>query len=109
MKLYMTTREIEYEYLHAVKKRKQINILAELNGTVPLAVCHILYERNVLDVSGSIGRRYYAMRLMHEGKTAGYIERELGIPPGRVEGIRRELQENGCIFEGLQLGKLENY
>ena len=102
MKLYMSPREIEYDYIHAANKRKQINILAELNSTVPLKICHILYERNVLELSCTVAKQYAVMRMLNDGRSTDYINRKLNISVERIESIKKGLAGNAWIFGKAQ-------
>ena len=98
MKLYMGPREIEYEYTHAANKTKQINILAELNGTVPLVICHILYERNVLDIDNRTAQKYMALRMISEGRELSYISDKLNISNSIIDKAKKDYGKYMWIF-----------
>lgn len=76
--MYMDPNEIEYMYRHAKAPNSQIGILAELNGTSKYQICHVLYERNVLNISG-YAKKYVALKMIHEKKTAAEIKKTAGL------------------------------
>ena len=95
--MYMDPNEIEYMYRHAKAPDSQIGILAELNGATKYQICHVLYERNVLNISG-YAKKYVALKMIHEKKSAADIMKTAGLSKVEYARVLADYPQEKWIF-----------